>query len=251
MIHYLDTNEEVNLYSRRSLIMSRDAIFIALALCRYRDVHGRWPESVEEAVDQSDPKPMRTEYYGAPFVYRIVDGYPLLYALGDDFEDNGGRPGAYPIYSPDGTAKWDRILLRPPGYVAAFNTIENARASAAALITRRKRVAEAPDATPRALNNYPWTLLTCEPEDLRDPQTALPVAKRAVAMTEEKNFNNLDTLALAYFMTGDAAKAVETQERAVSLLPPEESPLRTELETSLAKYRAALPEHDASRAASD
>ena len=42
-------------------------------------------------------------------------------------------------------------------------------------------------------------------------------------------------------MTGDTAKAIETQEKAVSLLPPEELPLRTELEASLAKYRAKLP----------
>ena len=49
----------------------------------------------------------------------------------------------------------------------------------------------------------------------------------------------LDTLALAYFMTGDTARAIEIQVEAVSLLPPTESRLRTELEANLAKYRQA------------
>jgi hypothetical protein len=48
----------------------------------------------------------------------------------------------------------------------------------------------------------------------------------------------------AYLMISDKAKAIETQEKAVSVLPPEESPLRTELEGNLAKYRAAASEQE-------
>ena len=40
-------------------------------------------------------------------------------------------------------------------------------------------------------------------------------------------------------MTGDKAKAIETQGKAMSLLPSGESPLRTELEANLAKFRQA------------
>lgn len=43
----------------------------------------------------------------------------------------------------------------------------------------------------------------------------------------------------AYFMTGDTAKAIDTQERAVSLLPPGESPDHNELEANLDRYRQA------------
>ncbi len=89
------------------------------------------------------------------------------------------------------------------------------------------------------LNEYAWYLLTCELEDLRDPQAALPVAKRAVEMSAGEDVAILDTLALAYSMTGDTAKAIETQEKAVLLLPPGESLLRTGLEANLAKYRQA------------
>ena len=49
----------------------------------------------------------------------------------------------------------------------------------------------------------------------------------------------LDTLALAYLQTGEVAKAIETEEKAVSLLPPGDSQLRNPLEKNLARYRRA------------
>ena len=107
------------------------------------------------------------------------------------------------------------------------------------MIAYQKRVAERADGNPRDLNEYAKLLLTCEPQDLRDPQAALPSAKRAVEMTYGKNVNMLYTLAQACFMTGDTAKAIETQEKAVSLLQPEQSPRRTELEANFAKFRQA------------
>ncbi len=115
---------------------------------------------------------------------------------------------------------------------------DEARPYVAKVIRHRRRAAEQPDANASDLNEYAWFLLTCEPDDLRDAQAALPVAKRAVEMSGGENAAILDTLALAYFMTGDTAKAVETQEKAVSVLSSGD-PLRTELEANLAKYRQA------------
>jgi tetratricopeptide (TPR) repeat protein len=122
---------------------------------------------------------------------------------------------------------------------------DQARPYFAELIRHRRRAAELPDANANDLDEYAKFLLTCEPEDLRDPQAALPLAKRAVEMSAGQAAAILDTLALAYFMTDDTPKAIETQEKAVSLLPPEESPLRAEYEANLAKYRAALSEQGA------
>ena len=99
--------------------------------------------------------------------------------------------------------------------------------------------AEKPDAEASALNAYAWELLTIEPADLRDPAAALLIAQKAVEKSGGKEPAILDTLAKAWFDTDDAAKAVETLETAVSLLPPGDSALRTELEANLATYRAA------------
>ena len=122
--------------------------------------------------------------------------------------------------------------------LTAQGKVDEARPYVAELIRHRRRVSEQPDASADYLNNYAWLLL-CEVGDLRAPQAALPIAKRAVEMSGGDNAQFLDTLALAYFMTGDTAMAIETQGKAVSHLRPGESPDRTELETNLAKFRQA------------
>ena len=119
---------------------------------------------------------------------------------------------------------------------------DEARPYAAELIQHRKQATEQPDAGASELNSYAWLLLTCKPVDLRDPEAALLAAKRAVAASDGTDAEILDTLALTYFMTGDMVKALEVQEKAVSMLPSGKSSLRAELEANLAKYRAALSE---------
>ncbi len=106
------------------------------------------------------------------------------------------------------------------------------------LETRRQR-AEPPDAFPYDLNEYAWQLLTIDPADLRDPATALIIALRACEMSEYKETEIIDTLAMAYHMTGDHAKAVETQEMAIALLTPNVG-RRAEYEAHLAQFLAAL-----------
>ena len=48
--------------------------------------------------------------------------------------------------------------------------------------------------------------------------------------------------AYAYHLTGDTAQAVEVQLRAISLLPPGDSDLRSALESALLRFEAALAE---------
>ena len=76
------------------------------------------------------------------------------------------------------------------------------------------------------------------------PATALSFAERSCALGEEKapahRWNYLDTLAIAQHRTGDTAKAIETQRRALGLIPPEYHQQREEFEERLAEYEAAL-----------
>ncbi len=83
---------------------------------------------------------------------------------------------------------------------------------------------------------YARELLTCVVPDLRDPLTALEFATKAVEASNEQNPAILDTLALAQQMSGDIAAAIETQTKAVALLPPGPSADRSELESNLVKY---------------
>ncbi len=72
----------------------------------------------------------------------------------------------------------------------------------------------------------------------------LPLAERACALAEEHGtygrWNYLDTLALAQHRTGDTAKAIETQRRALGLIPPKYHQPRKEMQERLAEYDAAL-----------
>ena len=94
---------------------------------------------------------------------------------------------------------------------------EETRPYVTELIAHHRRAAEAPDADAITLNAYAWLLLTCEPTDLRDATAAIPIAERAVELDGERDPNLLDTLAVAYAMTGDLDRAVEVQKRAVAL----------------------------------
>jgi len=123
----------------------------------------------------------------------------------------------------------------------AQGKLDEARRLVGQLIAARKNAAEEPDADAAALNEYAWLLLTCEPTDLRDPTAALAAAKKANEISGGPNPGFLDTLALAYHLNGDTDKARDTQHRAVSLLPPGGSPLRSELEARLAEYDSSRP----------
>ncbi len=104
-----------------------------------------------------------------------------------------------------------------------------------------KDIVASKDATADQINWYANNLLTCEPESLRRPAIAIEYAKRAVEMTQEKDANYLTTLAKAYFALGDARKAVEIEEKAVALFPPNETTeMKNVCEVNLAKFRKAL-----------
>jgi tetratricopeptide (TPR) repeat protein/tRNA A-37 threonylcarbamoyl transferase component Bud32 len=98
---------------------------------------------------------------------------------------------------------------------------------------------EAPNASVEALNAAAWGLLTNERTEFRDPARALLLAQRAVDGTGGVDPVVLDTLALAQFMTGDITAAIETEKKALSLLPAD-APSRAGYEAALARFEAAL-----------
>jgi len=73
------------------------------------------------------------------------------------------------------------------------------------------RATDRPDADATALNDFAWFLLYHAPEDLQDPERALPLAERAVELTGRRQVEFLDTLATAYHRTGRLDRAIATQ----------------------------------------
>ncbi len=112
------------------------------------------------------------------------------------------------------------------------------------LETRKRVLGADHPGTLRSMNSLAWFLLTREPVESRDPRTALKLALEVAEKTGYENPGHLDTLSLAYHLTGDTAKAIENQKKAIALLPEGESPVRQALEEALAKFEAVLKRGD-------
>ena len=83
------------------------------------------------------------------------------------------------------------------------------------------------------LNYVAWMLVDPEAKlDKRDPKLALRIALRASSLKSDKDAAVLDTLATAYVLAGDNAKAIETQAKAVELVKgtPQEKQYQERLE---------------------
>ncbi|UCC32137.1 MAG: tetratricopeptide repeat protein, partial [Phycisphaerales bacterium] len=120
-----------------------------------------------------------------------------------------------------------------------------ARRRGAELIAGWRRRTESPDAKASDYEDYAWLLLTIEPSDLRDAEAALPAAERAVELSQRKNPSMLDTLAVAYEMSGDLDKAIETQRETLALLPKTWSATRAEFQERLVRFLEKKGERDA------
>jgi tetratricopeptide (TPR) repeat protein len=109
------------------------------------------------------------------------------------------------------------------------------------LLDLQLAAAEGQNARADTINDAAWVLLTHDFEELRDPALALRLAGRACHMEEESSganlWGHLDTLALAQHRTGDTAAALDTQRRALELMPEGADP---EMAERLATYEAAL-----------
>jgi len=137
--------------------------------------------------------------------------------------------------SPTIAAKWDLARL----YWGTAD-VERGRSNVASFLADLERLAKQPEAKADFLNLYAGCLLICEPVDVRDPQRAFPFAEKAVAASGRKDANILDTLALAYHLTGRDSEALKIQREAITMLPSGPSRLREELERNLATYEQAL-----------
>ena len=91
----------------------------------------------------------------------------------------------------------------------------------------------------QALNGLGWLLATCEDSAIRDGNSAVTFAEKAVAATNRKDPMFLDTLAAAYAEAGEFSKAVGVQNEAIGLLQNET--LKKELATRLKLYESNSP----------
>jgi eukaryotic-like serine/threonine-protein kinase len=118
---------------------------------------------------------------------------------------------------------------------------DEARSLAQRALTFLRTIVDLPDASQYDVYNYAWILVTTPFEPLRNPSAAEKYADKAVRMTDGSDPRMLDLLARAYDSAGKARHAVETEAKALKLLPASgQSDLRKELEDNLARFRSRL-----------
>ena len=70
----------------------RDAAMTLVAVERYRAVHGRSPESLDQLVPDFIPKVPIDPFDGQPLRYRLDPDRYVVYSVGEDRQDDGGDP---------------------------------------------------------------------------------------------------------------------------------------------------------------
>lgn len=91
----------------------QDGVQIGIALELYRRAHGVWPESLAELTPGYLPQLPVDRLTGKPLAYRMIDGRPVVYSIGIDGDDDGGRPpvdkaGGVDNYKASATYNWAR-----------------------------------------------------------------------------------------------------------------------------------------------
>ncbi len=80
-------------------------------------------------------------------------------------------------------------------------------------------VLSTPPEGPAAMNVVSWYLLTCQPQDMQDPERALALAAEANDLADRRSPHILDTLASAFHRIGRLPEAIAAQRRALELSP--------------------------------
>jgi hypothetical protein len=78
------------------LLGKRDALTVAIGLELHRRRHGAYPATLAELSPTLLPRVPADRITGKPIRYLLVDGKPIVYSVGVDRDDDGGRPWTHP-----------------------------------------------------------------------------------------------------------------------------------------------------------
>jgi hypothetical protein len=90
----------------------RDGVLIGIGLELYRRQHGAYPKTLAELSPAVLPQVPVDRITGGPLRYTVLEGQPMIYSVGADRDDDGGRVPAFkgPGHEGDpyGAAEWNR-----------------------------------------------------------------------------------------------------------------------------------------------
>ena len=80
----------------------RDGVLVGIALEMYHRQNGSWPASLDELAPRWLPAVPVDRITGEPLGYKLVDDRPVVYSIGVDRDDDGGRVPLNDSDQPDG-----------------------------------------------------------------------------------------------------------------------------------------------------
>ncbi|MCC6906908.1 MAG: hypothetical protein IT430_03115 [Phycisphaerales bacterium] len=98
------------------VMQRRDATLTAIALELYRRRNGVYPQSLDQLVPELLPAVPADRFDGQPLRYRLSDEGPLLYSIGSDRIDDGGKP-AETEYQQLNVPRYSWRMPNPPMHV--------------------------------------------------------------------------------------------------------------------------------------
>jgi hypothetical protein len=78
----------------------RDGLLVAIALDLHRRRHGAWPADLDPLVPDLLPAVPPDRLDGRPLRYTVEDGRAIVYSIGADRDDDGGRVPTSELHSP-------------------------------------------------------------------------------------------------------------------------------------------------------
>ncbi len=131
---------------------------------------------------------------------------------------------------------WEEIEKNPhnPKLFHLLGDLHRSRSEYARAIGAYQKALDLKPDDPEVLNNLAWLYATCETLSLRNPETALRLARRAAQLSDAPHI--LDTLAESYYANGMYELAVQTEEKAITRSGKD----RALYESQLEKFRKAM-----------
>jgi len=103
----------------------RSAARLVLRIHAYHAANGDWPADLATAAKGEPASTLIDPFSGSEFKYRLEGGQPLLYSVGSNQTDDGGRPGERSAFGDDGDyvywppVDWRNFAYRGEGYRVA------------------------------------------------------------------------------------------------------------------------------------
>jgi len=207
-------------FRKPALAVSAIAVLLALSICAHRQQH-HWRNTstlCEHAFEATQ------------------DNYVAHFCMAGDLLRQGKTNQAI--------AHYHQSLQIKPTYFKALGGL-------AAAFSRQGKTDQAVEYYTEAIrrkpdwvfpiNNLAWIRATHKEAKFRNPKEAIRLAERACELTKYKNLSILDTLAAAYAAAGQFSYAVATAQKALDMVKPSNSQLKTAIQSRLRLYKADQP----------